>query len=839
MFSSNQQLNYQFLLITHIVCADQQIHSEEAQALRDLAQAANIEENTLLEMEKILSQEDKYLSLELIAGKIPHGQQTETMRQLLTMAHIDGYFAPLEREMIYKIGQVWHWSKNEIDKIIQEAKSKQTQKNYKNNEDEELSLAAKFLENEYKSGLSRAIINLVVKISPDAIKETVSKLEREILIKGPEYDKAIEHCSKIAKEDYDFAFNALAQVDKALKTLARNLENTIKQIENRTNSKGQANTAKEVAQQLDYSRKALREDIIKELLLVRESLYSKQRALNHFSIAFMGRTKAGKSTLHAIITREGWDAIGVGTQRTTRLNRVYEWKNIRIIDTPGIGAPGGKSDEEIAKSIVDESDVICYVVTNDSIQETEFQFMKLLKEKTKPLIILLNVKHNLRESRRLEHFLKNPNKLFEMEGNSGIGGHFERIHRYAKQQYANDYFSIVPVMLLAAQMNNEPEHQEIKEKLFKASRIQDFLDSIRESLVKYGAIRRSQTLLGSTVGAIDSPYQWVNEQINIYEQLIQTLKNKREEIKRKIKKAEDDTYRSLKLEIDSIFNSAINSIQPFAEQHWKDNQESLNAGWQNKLKEIRFQERIQSAYEDAGKKFNTEVQEVIAEVGTELELMAQLNVGKDFKLKENHKKPFWTNPGFITGVISGVVALLIFLPGGIPVTLPFIATAIGAAIASITSWFKSEDQKRREAVAKISSSLREELNKNKDKVNSDLKKSFTNYCDFATTNIIQYFDELIGGLEAINQNLKTANNQINLANNYLNQAYAKRIIDWSVDKYEQLTEEGIKNTISQVDRQFGRTLTIHTKLELDIRKSQSDIQAILQEDIVIKFPVNN
>jgi hypothetical protein len=463
--------------------------------------------------------------------------------------------------------------------------------------------------------------------------------------------------------------------------------------------------------------------------------------------------------------------------------------------------------------------------------------MKLLKEKTKPLIILLNVKHNLRDSRRLEHFLKNPNKLFEMEGNSGIGGHFERIYRYAKQQYANDYFSIVPVMLLAAQMNNEPEHQEIKEKLFKASRIQDFLDSIRESLVKYGAIRRSQTLLGSTVGAIDSPYQWVNKQINIYEQLIQTLKNKREEIKRKIKKAEDDIYRSLKSEIDSIFVNAINSIQLFAEKHWKYDQESLNAGWQNHLKEIRFQERIQAAYEDAGKKFNKEVQEVIAEVGTELELMATLNVGKDFKLKEDDKKSFWTNRGFITGVISGVAALLIFLPGGIPAiaALPFLATAIG----SITSWFKSEDQKRREAVNKIRESLTEQLNKNKDKVNSDLKNSFTNYCDSATTNIIQYFDELIGGLEAINQNLKTANNHINLANNYLNQAYAKRIIDWSVDKYEQLTDEGIKNTISQVDHQFGHKLTIHTKLELDIRKSQSDIQAILQEDIVIKSPVNN
>jgi predicted GTPase len=103
---------------------------------------------------------------------------------------------------------------------------------------------------------------------------------------------------------------------------------------------------------------------------VRKSLNAKQRDLNHFSIAFMGKTKAGKSTLHAIITGEGWDAIGVGKQRTTRFNRVYEWKNIRIIDTPGIGAPGGKTDEEIAQSVIEESDVICYVVTNDSIQET-------------------------------------------------------------------------------------------------------------------------------------------------------------------------------------------------------------------------------------------------------------------------------------------------------------------------------------------------------------------------------------------------------------------------------------------------------------------------------------
>ena len=105
-----------------------------------------------------------------------------------------------------------------------------------------------------------------------------------------------------------------------------------------------------------------------------------------------------------------------------------------------------------------------------------------------------------------------------------------------------------------------------------------------------------------------------------------------------------------------------------------------------------------------------------------------------------------------------------------------------------SSLFKSEKDKRREAVEKIRASLTEQLNKNQDKLNSDFQNSFTNYCDSATINITKYFDELIGELESITQDLKTANSQINQANIYLNQAYAKRIIDWCVEKYEPLTD---------------------------------------------------
>ncbi|BDA68515.1 hypothetical protein CAL7716_026810 [Calothrix sp. PCC 7716] len=215
-----------------------------------------------------------------------------------------------------------------------------------------------------------------------------------------DYQNAICKCQKIAYEDYKFTDLALQETETTLKDLRIGIQDTLESIWSNTSSNSTAKTAKEVAKQLEAIKQSLEEEIVKKIENVRESLDAKQRALNYFTIAFMGKTKAGKSTLHAIMTGEGWDAIGVGKQRTTRSNRVYEWNNLRIIDTPGIGAPDGKTDEEIAQSVISESDVICYVVTNDSIQESEFKFLRLLKENAKPLIILLNVHKNFRDSRR-------------------------------------------------------------------------------------------------------------------------------------------------------------------------------------------------------------------------------------------------------------------------------------------------------------------------------------------------------------------------------------------------------------------------------------------------------
>ncbi|GAX43316.1 GTP-binding protein HSR1-related protein [Tolypothrix sp. NIES-4075] len=83
---TSEQINYQFLLLTHMVCADEQIHSEESKVLRDLAQNAKMGTRSIEEMEKILSQDENFISFEDVARQVPPGEQSEAIRQIIAIA---------------------------------------------------------------------------------------------------------------------------------------------------------------------------------------------------------------------------------------------------------------------------------------------------------------------------------------------------------------------------------------------------------------------------------------------------------------------------------------------------------------------------------------------------------------------------------------------------------------------------------------------------------------------------------------------------------------------------------------------------------------------------------
>ena len=358
--SPDEELDYPFILVAQMVCADQQIHSEESKALQELAQQSKVGKLTLAEMEKILAQDEEQLSVTEIASQVAPQQRNEAMWQILSIAYVDGFCSALERQMAQQVAQIWGWPDGEVERQIEETGAFADTRFIGDGEKEQISFGARMLKNA-DSLLSKALVDRLATFSGK--QQKVEQLRREILLSGPEYDEAICQCAVIAEKDYLFAERALKHTDKALQNLGINLQKVIEEIKDKSSGKGEATSAQEVASKLEEISQELRAKIIKEIDSVKESLRAKERALSHFSIAFMGKTKAGKSTLHAIITNDGWDAIGVGKQRTTRFNRVYEWTNIRVIDTPGIGAPGGHFSYQLS--------VISYQRTSDFSRRLE------------------------------------------------------------------------------------------------------------------------------------------------------------------------------------------------------------------------------------------------------------------------------------------------------------------------------------------------------------------------------------------------------------------------------------------------------------------------------------
>jgi len=826
-------INYPFLLITHLACADEQIHIEETRFLNQLARNLQINEVTENAMDNILSQHEEQISIDKVIKSIPNKQRDETIKLLIAIAFSDGFFDPKEKEFLDKVMKAWGRCLADLDRLIIEAESamnkarREMAEQESNNKKIKLSFGAYFLKG-MDSIFSRSVVDAIAKRTPKKIREKAQKLRSEILLSGPDYDKAIRICSQIAHDDIIFTEDSLDRSWKILADLAEDLSSGILEIE-KSAKRGDAKSAKEVIKQLKEDEEVLEEEIFHSIDNVRNSLYKKRRAINYFTLSFMGKTKAGKSTLHAIVTNEGWDAIGIGKQRTTRYNRVYEWKNIRIVDTPGIGAPGGRSDEEIAKSIIDETDIICFVLTNNNQQETEFQFLKLLKEQAKPLIILLNIQQNLRHPAKLKRFLSNPEKLFS-EDKKVLGGHIDRIRKYAKEFYGNDYFHIVPVQLLAAQLSreNNKSEEELKE-LYNASRLQNFLDSIRLSLIEDGTMRRSQTLLGCTVSDILTPLNWVRNQKNSYLALVEEFEVKSKKTQERVKNEGGKALENLKIQLKKVFQNLESSVQDFAESNWEKKEVELNEEWKNHLKHMKIEELINKIYKEVAEDYSKNVFEILEELGREMELISRMK-NISFSLKEQDSSSFLKNLFKWGGLLISLAGMVgTFIPPLAP--FAWAITLAGTLINIISGLFTSRAEKRRKAVEKISNSLIEQLEKQEENVIEYCIAQLEDQERILENEVKSYFDSLIRGLYTIGREMNAAEIRLSQIIDTLNMAYAKRVIDWIEGNQNQLTSELINNDVKSVEREIGKEIKIYSKRRIKFRIGKEHINNVLQENV--------
>lgn len=672
------------------------------------------------------------------------------------------------------------------------------------------------------------IFNFFSKTTPNRIAEKMQERYRECLLSGPDYSDTIKTMHKVASEDIVFARKAIDTLSSGLDSFVNTLDAHSSTISDKFQGIKVKKSEEGIGNEMDSLKKeliSLSNDINLE---AKDTLKKKEEAVGHYTISFMGRTKAGKSTLHSVILGGiNKEFIGKGMERTTRYNRVYQWNGIRIIDTPGIGAPGGKSDTEIARSVIAESDLICYVVTTDSIQETEFNFFAELKKENKPVIILLNKKENFERTQGTrEKFLADPLLWYTRKDKDDIQGHIDRITEYVNKHFSNVFLKIYPVQLKAAQLSIVEKDRSLKKKYLEGSRINCFLDEIRVQVLQSGTIKRSDTILNGTVFRFHNCNQKLSNHYKVLKELYDTLEKQGKEIKRKIEQIGKNTVTNLSRGIDAVFESFVkNELYKFAQDNYDCKERELNDKLRRFMVISGFNDKLHNRIDKELNNYRNDVSEVLESFKENIEFKLNSIKLQIEAVDEISDTRFWVG---LSGSVLGLAGA-IFIAIGIPVVGPVLAVA-GIAVSLISLLFKSKETKIKEAKESLYNSLCEQFDGNQAEAKESTLSNFNELHNNVKETISTKFSSITQSLNEILLKMKPLLDDIAEDENDLNKKYAARIMNYCARKSLFNLESDASEII--VERDFGESMTIIHPLVKQLIVSEDEISNILQEKIV-------
>lgn len=811
---SERYQNCVFLLACHLIVADGEINTKEISVLENYLHVDNTKELSI-EKQKIFSDDENKKSIEQLLHELKEEQLTEEHKKeiieiLSDIAFSDNYISAQEQELIEYIAQ----------RLQVDYKDILSQKSVLNEQEIEST----------KLKLYQKVIGKIQKTVYNNFLNKDSEKNMDNLFGSLGFSTVIEKIS-------DEAIIDLNSVTEIIKKTNEDLivgKQEIDKLAYPQTSRKEVQQIIDVVQGTKNHFNTMINSSLAENLAV---LDKKKRNFRYFTIAFMGRTKAGKSTFHKIITQEKNDDIGVGKLRTTRYNRSWYWDKLRIVDTPGIGAPGGDVDTEIAKSIIDEADLICYIVTSDAIQETEFDFFETIKERNKPLYIILNVKSNLTESIRLKRFLRDPHRWRECNGPQSIQGHFDRIRERLDGKYNMDAVKVIPIHLLAAQiaMQEKESNPENYKSLLEGSNIMEFIRSVKKEVYESGSLKKSLSVIDGTAYQIHLFHQQLQSDIVQLKKSTELLKKKNNSLKVFFQSESS----KLTSNIDKLFNSTQVELNNYATSFADTNYENKNVGktWEEDSVVRNKTSYLNKQIKTSLKRFNEEVKERIEEISSDIKFIDKISSTVSVQTDSIHN----TKSGVrIAGTICAIIFTNLWNPLGWGALGALIGSSIIACVVGFfTSFFESKAEKIKKAKKKLREQLYENIEKNiktnkketLDKIHSSISLTNNRLKNLLGTYIDEV-EQLIRILEDIQE--KCIGKEQNI-----NALISLRILEYvhkepfAVKKQSQLQEKEIRQMFP-VERDWEKqTLTYHYTTNCSDREKK-EAEKATQMNIIFK-----
>ena len=665
------------------------------------------------------------------------------------------------------------------------------------------------------------------KDSNTGLQDELNQRYGNCLFSSRNYAKTIEDLKDVSTEDMKFVSEKLKDLEKLYERYPEIFQKQNSEIKKYTSKLTNVEDKKKMD---DFFKLLLEniEDVLDDSRSNVEVLEERQAsAIESYTISFMGRTKAGKSTLHSILLGGiNNDFIGNGSERTTRYNYVYDFHGLRIIDTPGIGAPGGQEDTAIAEEVADESDLICYVVTTDSIQETEFDFLKKLKNRNKPVLILLNKKENFaRSAKKKQAFIDNPLAWFESDGEDSIQGHIDRINTYMTMNYDFHNFKVIPLHLLAAKLSLTEEDEYVREQLKKGSRIDEFLNEICDTIVSIGKIQKSQTIYNSSVYHAEESMKTFAEQEQTLKLLREELQKTAAECSENLKKIGLKTRNEMINAVNNEFDLFIaNEVMHFAAEHYADNPKQVSEEWEKYMKSEALNDRMKSAYESVWERYQDKVQDVLLTAEEDINFNASFGRLSNIKMVSLIDWNTWAQ---VASIVLGVVGMIISGP------VFWVLTGVSLISILVTSRFKKKKALVSESQDKLYSQLTDYVEGLRENNLKELLKKYDEARSHIEKSLEEYYSAITSTLENVENQLSTLQEKQKECVDELNRAFGARIVNYTSGRksFDIMTPDSIKEL--KVEREFRKNIRIYDPKLFILPRVVSSEQAseVLQEKI--------
>ena len=521
-----------------------------------------------------------------------------------------------------------------------------------------------------------------------------------------EFEEELKKCSKMANSAYDISIRYAKKIEIVITQLNSDIEAVSHEILKFKGSEQLKVT--ETLKQIQFDVKNISEDSLEDLVI---SLDKKRKHLKDFTVALFGRTKAGKSTLRETLTRGNGSTIGKGSQRTTRDIKEYFWQGLRLLDTPGIEAYQGNDDTNKANDIIDQSDIVLFLTSDDSVQPGEFQAMAQLQQINKYFAVILNVKHDIANNLEdLQMFIDIPEMVFDEDR---LSQHKNHIQNHI-QEYLNLHnVDIVPIHAQSGFLSTKSEYQEYSRQLWELSKIEELYSLIAYQIYNNGQKLRLATFADSLDNLLGEIYQKLIDYKQELEEGREFLNNKKKDLEKIFLETETEGLKTIKSKSNELFSQIDEKINSFVERYKETNLEERKKEWKN----IVNQKNIEINMKDIIEKIFKELDEKLKEFQREYEYdfnnikidMENVKI-RDFRKGKSASDMNWTSVGIGAVGAAAFVAANWWNPGGWVVAAGWIATGIGIATKVAAEWINSEEEKtHKKNVQEEKDSLRKQV----------------------------------------------------------------------------------------------------------------------------------